>query len=149
MIVIRHKIGAYDDTRPQSGLYVDRHILNKTRWRGVAEDGTEFGFDLEAPLKHGDAFFETDSAVFLVYQKPEQILEVGGAASWTESAKLAWSIGNLHLPAEFRPDGLRMPDEPALRAVLDKMSLKYKCLDAVFQPQGGNGHTHHEDHAYD
>ena len=32
---------------------IDRYTLAKRRWRGVAEDGREFGFDLEAPLADG------------------------------------------------------------------------------------------------
>ena len=31
-------------------LTVERRVLAKRRWRGEAEDGTDFGFDLVSPL---------------------------------------------------------------------------------------------------
>ena len=33
-------------------LTVERRVLAKRRWRGQAEDGTDFGFDLAIPLKN-------------------------------------------------------------------------------------------------
>ena len=37
-------------------LTVERRVLAKRRWRGQAEDRTDFGFDLQAPLRHGICF---------------------------------------------------------------------------------------------
>lgn len=152
MIIIRHKLGAFDTGRRQVGLRVNRHTLQKTRWRGVADDGTDFGFDLDLPLRHDEAFFETDNAVFVIRQATEPILIVGSDVPWRSAAELAWSAGNLHQPVELRADGLRLADEPAVRALLEKLKLMYSCVDAVFQPQGGSAHahTHHdkEHHAY-
>ena len=39
-----------DADQPQVRIPVERLTLAKRRWRGVADDGEEFGFDLEAPL---------------------------------------------------------------------------------------------------
>jgi hypothetical protein len=40
----------------QVRLIADRLTLTKRRWRGAAEDGRKFGFDLEGPLIHGTSF---------------------------------------------------------------------------------------------
>lgn len=152
MIIIRHKLEAFDTGRRQVGLGVDRHALQKTRWRGVADDGTDFGFDLEVPLKHDEVFFETDSAVFVIRQAAEPVLVVGSDISWRNAAELAWSAGNLHQPIELRADGMRLADEPAVRAMLEKLKLSYTRAVAVFRPQRGSQHAHDhhhkEHHAY-
>jgi len=150
MIIIRHKLETFDTARRQVGLTVDRHTLMKTRWRGMAHDGTEFGFDLEVPLRHDEVFFETDSAVFAIRQAAEPVLIVSSDIPWGSVAELAWSAGNLHQPIEVRADGMCLPDEPAVRAVLDKLHVGYSRADAIFRPQGGGVHSHHdkEHHAY-
>ena len=55
---------------------VERLQLAKRLWRGVAADGTEFGFELEAPLKHGDAFFQSATARYVIEQQPEPVVEI-------------------------------------------------------------------------
>jgi urease accessory protein len=147
MIIIRHKIDSYDAGRQQVALVADRHALQKTRWRGVAEDGMEFGFDLDAPLRHGDFFFETDRAVYVARQRPEPVLVIDNETPWRRAAEVAWAAGNLHQPVEFRADGMRLPDEPAVRALLEQSGLDYGRSEAVFQPQGGgHHHSHHKEH---
>ena len=38
-------------------LHAERRQFLKRRWRGTAEDGTEFGFDLESRLTDGCVIF--------------------------------------------------------------------------------------------
>jgi hypothetical protein len=57
-------------------LRVERQTLAKRLWRGTAADGTDFGFELDAPLKPGDVFFESASARYLIEQIPEPVVEI-------------------------------------------------------------------------
>ena len=41
-------------------LAVERRQFLNRRWRGMAEDGTEFGFDLESRLTDGCVIFQQD-----------------------------------------------------------------------------------------
>ncbi len=72
----------------------------------MAEDGTEFGFDLEHPLEDGDVFAVTSSAVYCVAQKPEAVLEVALAGDAAGAARLGWTIGNLHFLLEISGQNL-------------------------------------------
>ena len=57
-------------------LTVERRVLAKRRWRGQAEDGTDFGFDLQAPLRHGVCFHAVNDNNYVIDQKPEPVFRV-------------------------------------------------------------------------
>ena len=61
---------------PEIGLVADRFKLQKRRWRGQAEDGADFGFELAEPLEHGAIFFESESHHYRIRQTPELVLAI-------------------------------------------------------------------------
>ena len=105
---------------PQIALAVERTTIAKRLWRGVADDGAEFGFDLSAPLKHGDTVFQNPSARYVVQQKPEPVIEISLAIQPSAAAGIAWAIGNLHLELSADATRLLAPDEPAVRQLLGR-----------------------------
>ena len=57
MIIIRNLDAIIQgDNQNEISLTVERRVLAKRRWRGQAEDGTDFGFDLISPLRNGICF---------------------------------------------------------------------------------------------
>ena len=82
-------------------LCVERRVLAKRRWQGHAEDGTEFGFDLEIPLRNGACFYRDEERNYVIDQKPESVFLVS-YSNPKEAADLAWQVGNLHFPAQFK-----------------------------------------------
>ncbi|NBV86418.1 MAG: urease accessory protein UreE [Verrucomicrobia bacterium] len=122
-------------------LSVDRLRLAKRRWRGVAEDGTEFGFDLEKPLRHGTPFFKADSTLYRVSQLPEPIIEIEAPSAPGEFARLGWMLGNLHFPVEILPKSLRVSDDPAIRQMLLRERIAHSLSEAIFIPLAG-AHSH-------
>ena len=123
-------------------LPIDRFTLAKRRWRGKAADGREFGFELERPLRHGDAFFATDTHVYRIEQTPEPLLKVA-LGSANQAAATAWQIGNMHCPIQVAADHLLVEDDPILRQVLEREGVAYETTTGVFQPLGGSsGHRH-------
>jgi urease accessory protein len=126
-------------------LKVERAVLAKRRWRGRAEDGMEFGFDLVAPLAEGNAFFENDAASYVIEQKPEPVLELSavncGLRSTSDFARLGWLIGNLHFPLALDGDSVLVPDDPALRQLFEREHIAFAPCERVFKPLSG-GHSH-------
>ena len=120
---------------------VERLSLAKRRWRGVAEDGREFGFDLEAPLNDGAAVFATGTALYIVAQRFEPVLEVALDADSGAAARLGWIIGNLHFPLEVTGTMVRVADDPALRQLFDRERIPFVACKRVFHPLSG-GHHH-------
>ncbi len=128
---------------PPVAVRADRRTLAKTRWRAQAEDGTEFGFDLARPLRHGVAVFENERACYVIEQRPEPLLRVA-VADPTEAARLGWMIGNLHFPAQVRDGGIYVEADPAVRQMLEREEITFEETEGVFQPlHAGGAHHHH------
>jgi urease accessory protein len=132
--VIREPMGHVDPGARRVPLVADRLTLAKRRWRGRAEDGEEFGFDLAAPLKDGIAFWAMKEAVYVIAQRAEMVLEVVLIPRSAPVARLGWAIGNLHFPIEVTDDAIRVPDDPALRQLFTREGIPFATVECVFQP---------------
>ena len=119
---------------PHTALRADRLTLAKRRWRGTAEDGIEFGFDLAAPLTHGAAFYASDSRLYLMEQLPEPVLEIALIPKPAAIARLGWTIGNLHFPIQVTAEVVRVPDDSALRALFERQGIPFTLAEQVFIP---------------
>ena len=133
---------------PQIRIPVERLTLAKRRWRGMAEDGAEFGFDLVTPLMDGTPVFATADALYIVAQKYEPVLELRIADCEPsplrvarEAARLGWLIGNLHFQMEITGEVVRVADDPALRQLFAREGLAFTECKRVFHPLAG-GHRH-------
>jgi urease accessory protein len=115
-------------------LAVDRITLAKRIWRGTAADGTEFGFELEKRLQHGDAFWQTGTARYVVQQQPEAVVEVSLELAPSVAAGIGWAVGNLHLELQAEPTRLLAPDEPAVRQLFERLKVPYSATTAIFRP---------------
>ncbi len=122
-------------------LKVDRLRLAKRRWRGFAEDGEEFGFDLEYPLRDGTFFFHSETRSYAIEQQTEPVIDIVCPENASDSARLGWVLGNLHFPIEIHPGKLRVCDDQAIRQLLLRENYTYSLVDAVFQPLSG-AHSH-------
>ena len=127
-------LAAADPTLPEIALRLERLTLAKRLWRGTAEDGTEFGFELAAPLKHGDTFFQSATARYSVQQHPESVVAVSLDVAPSAAAGIGWAIGNLHLELQSEPTRLLAPDEPAVRQLLHRLKVPFTPTTAVFRP---------------
>lgn len=127
-------LAAADPSLPEIALRVERLTLAKRLWRGTADDGSEFGFELDAPLKHGDTFFQSATARYSVQQHPEGVVEVSLDVAPSAAAGIGWAIGNLHLELQSETTRLLAPDEPAVRQLLDRLKVPFKQATAIFRP---------------
>jgi urease accessory protein len=135
MQLVSAPVTSPDLTLPEIALKVERMTLAKRLWRGVAEDGAEFGFELAAPLKHGETFWQTATAHYVVQQQPEAVLEISlEAVAPSAAAGIGWAIGNLHLEFSSEPTRLLAPDEPALRQLFERLKIPSQPTTAVFRP---------------
>ena len=115
-------------------LRVERITLAKRLWRGTAEDGTEFGFELPAPLMHGETFWQTTMARYVVAQQPEALVEISLEVAPSAAAGIGWAVGNLHLELQAEPTRLLAPDEPAVRQLFERLKVPFKQTTAIFRP---------------
>ena len=141
MELVHAALGDPDRSRPTLRIAVERRVLAKRRWRGVAEDGRKFGFDLEVPLADGAAVFQSKVAIYVIAQKYEPVLEVALGTDAPRAARLGWIIGNLHFPLEVAGDVVWVEDDSALRRLFEREHIPFVACKRVFHPlQGGHRH---------
>ena len=123
-------------------LTADRATLAKRRWRGVAQDGQEFGFDLDHVLVDGSVFQRRAGKCYVISQAAEPVLEIELGGDSARAAVLAWQIGNLHFPIEVTECVIRSADDPAIRQMLEREQIAWRPATAVFRPFKSAGHAH-------
>lgn len=144
MDIIRSTQDAAGDGEKIILLTADRATLAKRRWRGAAEDGREFGFDLEHALAEGSVFFREAGKCYKISQAPEPVFEIEFGGDPVQLAIIAWQIGNLHFSIEVTDVVIRCPDDPALEQMLGKEQITWRRALSVFHPLTSSvGHAHH------
>ena len=133
IVVTQPVVGATPDL-PEISLRVERTTIVKRLWRGAAADGSEFGFELSAPLKDGDVVWATESARFVVRQQPEAVVAISLEVAPSAAAGIGWAVGNLHLELSAEPTRLLAPDEPAVRQLLERLKVPFTTTTAIFRP---------------
>ena len=145
LILVRNALPAATTPKPVCLLRVDRVTLAKRRWRGAADDGQEFGFELDRPLRHRDAVHETETVRYVLEQAEEAVVEINLNIAPSAAAGIGWAVGNLHLELAAEASRLLAPDEPAVRQLLDRLQVPYRSTRAIFRPgrfARGNQSTH-------
>lgn len=126
------------DASPRPGveqieLRVERRMFLKRRWRGVAVDGVEFGFDLAGRLRSGAVIHRTESKDYVILQEPEAVYEIP-VASASGAALVGWKIGNLHFPVEIGDAWVRVTHDPAVEQLCEREGWPVKEKIVVFNP---------------
>ena len=117
-------------------LDFDERYRRRVTMTGVG--GLEFLLDLpEATmLRGGDGLRLEDGRTVEVVAEPEPLAEIR-AADPLALARLAWHLGNRHLPTEILPRGLRIRRDPVIEAMAGGLGARVIALDAPFNPEGG------------
>ena len=135
-------------------LDFDERYRRRVTMTGVG--GLEFLLDLpEATmLRGGDGLRLEDGRTVEVVAEPEPLAEIR-AADPLALARLAWHLGNRHLPTEILPKGLRIRRDPVIEAMAGGLGARVIALDAPFNPEGGayvkaegGGDSHGHDHGH-
>ena len=119
----------------------------RRRRRYAAEGGFTFLLDLEeaVPLRDGDGLLLEAGGVILVRAAPEPLVEVR-APTPERLMRLAWHLGNRHLPTEIQAERLLIRDDHVIVAMLQGLGAELKRVDAPFNPEGGAYGDHHGHH---
>lgn len=123
--------------------WADRH---RRRIRLVDEGGTPFLLNLEraALLADGDGLALEGGGIICVAAAPEPVLDVGCPTPAT-AARIAWHIGNRHVPIQVLADGtVRLLDDHVLSHMLRRLGVEPVRRTAPFAPEPGAyaGHAH-------
>jgi urease accessory protein len=122
----------------------DRH-RRRVAMRGTR--GLEFLLDLETAtvLRGGDALVLDDNRLIEVVAAPEPLAEIRGSDP-QHLVRLAWHLGNRHLPTQIAARGLRIRRDHVIEAMVKGLGARVIEIEAPFDPEGGayagGGHGH-------
>src|ERR1700710_2371985 len=113
----------------------DRH---RRRMAMTGTRGLEFLLDLEhaVALRGGDALVLEDNRLVEVVSAPEPLLEIRGVDP-QHLVRLAWHLGNRHLPTQIMGRGLRIRRDHVIEGMLKGLGARLLEIQAPFDPEGG------------
>ncbi len=109
--------------------------------------GLSFLLDLPEALmlRGGDALQLEDGRTVEVVAAPEPLLEIKGRSP-RDMVRLAWHVGNRHLPAQITANAIRIRQDHVIETMLHGLGAKLVAIEAPFDPEGGayaqGGHAH-------
>jgi urease accessory protein len=154
---------------PADTVVLDFDDRHRRRMAMTGTRGLEFLLDLEnaVALRGGDALVLEDGRLIEVVAAPEPLIEIRGSDPH-HLVRVAWHLGNRHLPTQITAKGLRIRRDHVIEAMVKGLGARIIDIEAPFDPEGGayaapshaaesapHGHathdhsSHHHDHGHD
>jgi urease accessory protein len=148
---------------PADTVVLDFDDRHRRRMAMTGTRGLEFLLDLEnaIALRGGDALVLEDGRLIEVVAAPEPLIEIRGSDPH-HLVRVAWHLGNRHLPTQIMGKGLRIRRDHVIEAMVKGLGARVIEIEAPFDPEGGayagSGHGHeahgheghdHETHAHE
>jgi urease accessory protein len=115
--------------------YDDRH---RRRIAMTGNTGMTFLLDLPAPaeLRGGDALLLEDGRLIEIVAAREPLLEIA-CADPRQLARIAWHLGNRHLPTQIMNGSLRVRRDHVIADLAMRLGADMIEIDAPFDPESG------------
>lgn len=131
--------GSFDAAVVTATVTLTAHDRHRRRIRMTDDAGGEFLLDLPnaAYLRDGDGLALDGGGLVVVRAAEEEVIDLH-AATPEQAARLAWHVGNRHVPVQVLPGGgLRVPDDLVLAAMGEGLGARVERRRAPFQPEPG------------
>ena len=102
-------------------------------------------------LDHGDRLVLEDGRLIAIHAADEPVYEIRGRDA-AHIAKLAWHLGNRHLPAQIEEERILLLRDHVIRSMLEGLGATVNEITEPFQPVRGAYHSHggeHQGHGHD
>ena len=142
---------------PADTVVLDFDDRHRRRMAMTGTRGLEFLLDLEnaVALRTSDALVLEDGRMVEVVAAAEPLLEIRGHDP-QHLVRVAWHLGNRHLPTQIMGKALRIRRDHVIEAMVRGLGARVIEIEAPFDPEGGayagegHAHTTHEahDHAH-
>ena len=140
--------GSWDTTREIGHVLIDHDRRFRRRFLLRTEQGTELLLDLPQAvrLRQDDGLVLANGDVVRVCARAEALSEVT-ADGPALLLRIAWHLGNRHLPVQFLGDRLRMRRDHVIAEMVEGLGGTTTPVEAPFDPEAGayasGGHHHH------
>jgi urease accessory protein len=146
---IHRSAGHWPKEQSSGALTLDFDTRHRRRIRLTADQGEDVLLDLPkaVAMADGDGLQLEDGRWLEVRAAAETIVEVRHTNS-RQLARLAWHLGNRHLPTEIRDEVLRIRPDHVIEDMLRGFGADLVKVQVPFQPEGGayGGSGHHHNH---
>jgi urease accessory protein len=124
----------------------DRH---RRRIALTGEWGLSFLLDLPdaVVLDDGDAVKLEDGRLIGIRAAPEKLIEIR-TESPLRLMKIAWHIGNRHIPCEITAEALYIADDHVLLEMVRGLGARAEIVERPFRPERGAYDHHGHDHGH-
>jgi len=151
--------GSWPRERASGSVTLDFDARHRRRIRLGLDAGGHVLLDLPraVAMAHGDALALDDGGWIEVRAASEPVVEIR-CSTPLALARVAWHLGNRHLPTEIRDGCLRIRPDHVIEEMLVRLGAELARLTAPFQPEGGayggerTGHgigDHHHHHRHE
>ena len=139
--------GTWNVASAADRITLDYEGRHRRRYRYIADGGLEFVLDLKQTtlLHDGDGLPLDDGRIVLVQAAPEALVAVT-ADGIDALIKLAWHIGNRHLPAQLSAERILIRDDAVIVDMLRGLGARVEKIVAPFTPERGAYSHAHGDH---
>lgn len=142
--------GGWDEAREVDRVLVDFDRRHRRRILLRTEGGKDVLIDLPQAtrLRDGDGLALVEGGFVRVCARPERLLEVH-AHSDAELVRIAWHLGNRHLPVQLKGDRILIRVDHVIEEMVIGLGGHVEVVEAPFDPEAGayaaGGHTHAHD----
>ena len=139
---------SWDLTKSIDTILIDFDRRHRRRILLTTESGAEILLDLPhaVRLRDGDGL-QTDAGIIRVAARPEPLLDIH-AHTDAELVRIAWHLGNRHLPVQLLRDHIRIRADHVIKDMVEGLGGHVEEISAPFDPESGayaGGHHHHHD----
>lgn len=143
--------GTWEAARETDRVLIDFDRRHRRRILLATEAGGELLLDLPQAvrLRDGDGLELESGGVVRVCAKPEPLAEIHAHDEDT-LVRIAWHLGNRHLPVQLRAGHIRIRTDHVIEAMVEGLGGHVARIEAPFDPEpgayaGGHHHHHHDD----
>ena len=142
--------GTWDPANAVDRVLIDYDNRHRRRILLRTETDTELMLDLAqaARLRDGDGLALEGGGIVRVCARPEKLLEIH-AHEEGELVRIAWHLGNRHLPVQLLDDRIRIRADHVIQEMVEGLGGHVDEIEAPFDPEAGaygGGHHHHHHH---
>lgn len=133
-------------TAANDSIALDFSHRHRRRMTMTTNAGKTFLLELKkaVALADGDFLKLDDGTLVAVQAKPERVAEIR-ADDPMQLIRIAWHLGNRHLPTQIMTNRLRILDDHVIVGMVRGLGAHAQIIDAPFQPEGG-AYTQPHDH---
>ena len=141
--------GTWEAGREVDSVSLDYDRRFRRRILLATEGGREVLLDLPQAvrLRHGDGVVLEDGGIVRVVARAEPLLEIH-AHEDGDLVRIAWHLGNRHLPVQIIGEHLRIRADHVIEEMVELLGGHVDHVQAPFDPEAGayaGGHHHHHD----